>query len=37
MEKPQTFKPFPMEYLTPSKKIHLGEINQKKINECNKN
>jgi len=29
MEKTQILEPFPMEYLTPSKKVHLGEINKK--------
>jgi hypothetical protein len=29
MDKRQIFKPFPMEYLTPSKRVHLGEINKK--------
>jgi hypothetical protein len=28
MEKTQIFEPFPMEFLTPSKKVHLGEINK---------
>jgi hypothetical protein len=36
MEKPQIFESFPMECLTPSKWVHLGEINKKHFNECNK-
>jgi hypothetical protein len=37
MEKSQIFKPFPMECLTPSKRVHLGEINKKQFDEYNKN
>jgi hypothetical protein len=29
MEKTQILEPFPMESLTPSKKVHLGEINKR--------
>jgi len=28
MEKTQILEPFPMESLTPSKNVHLGEINK---------
>jgi hypothetical protein len=36
IEKLQNFEPFPMECLTPSKMVHLGEINKNKFDECNK-
>jgi hypothetical protein len=36
MEKTQILEPFPMESLTPSKRVHLGEINKKKFKEFNK-
>jgi hypothetical protein len=36
MEKPQIFETFRMEFLTPSKRVHLGEINKNNFNECNK-
>jgi len=36
MEKPQIFEPFPMECLTPSKGVHLSEINKKQFDEYNK-
>jgi hypothetical protein len=36
-KKPQILKPFPMECLTPSKRVHLGEINKKQFDEYNKN
>jgi hypothetical protein len=36
MEKKQILEPFPMEFLTPSKRVHLGEVNKNKFNELNK-
>ncbi len=36
MEKTQIFEPFPMESLTPSKIVHLGEINKRIFVELNK-
>ncbi len=36
MEKTQILKSFPMEYLTPSKRVHLGEINKRIFEELNK-
>jgi hypothetical protein len=36
MEKTQILEPFPMESLTPSKRVHLGEINKKNFEELNK-
>jgi len=35
MEKTQILEPFPMESLTPSKIVHLGEINKIIFNEIN--
>jgi hypothetical protein len=37
MEKTQNLEPFPMESLTPSKKVHLGEINKRFFKELNTN
>jgi hypothetical protein len=36
MEKTQILEPFPMEYLTFSKRVHLGEINKRIFEELNK-
>jgi hypothetical protein len=36
MEKTQIFEPFQMESLTPSKIVHLGEINKRIFKELNK-
>jgi len=36
MEKTQFLEPFPMEFLTLSKKVHLGEINKRICKELNK-
>jgi hypothetical protein len=36
MEKTQILEPFPMESLTPSKRVNLGEINKRIFNELNK-
>jgi hypothetical protein len=36
MEKKQILEPFPMESLTPSKSVNLGEINKRIFNELNK-
>ncbi len=36
MEKTQILEPFPMESLTPSKRVHLGEINKTIFEEFNK-
>ncbi len=36
MEKTQILEPFPMEFLTPSKKVHLGEINKRIFENANK-
>ncbi len=36
MEKTQILEPFPMESLTPSKRVHLGEINKIIFEELNK-
>jgi hypothetical protein len=36
MEKTQILEPFPMESLTPSKRVHLGEINKRIFEEFNK-
>jgi hypothetical protein len=36
MEKTQILEPFPMESLTPSKRVHLGEINKRIFKELNK-
>jgi hypothetical protein len=36
MEKTQIFEPFPMESLTPPKRVHLGEINKRIFEELNK-
>ena len=36
MKKTQNLEPFPMEFLIPSKRVHLGEVNKKRFNECNK-
>jgi hypothetical protein len=36
MEKTQNLEPFPMEYLTLSKRVHLGEINKRILEELNK-
>jgi hypothetical protein len=36
MEKTKILEPFPMEPLTPSKKVHLGEINKRIFEELNK-
>jgi hypothetical protein len=36
MEKTQFLEPFPMESLTPSKRVHLGEINKRIFEEFNK-
>jgi hypothetical protein len=36
MEKTQNFEPFPMEFLTPSKMVHLGKINKIVFEELNK-
>jgi len=36
MGKTQIFEPFPMKSLTPSRRVHLGEINKKKFEELNK-
>jgi len=35
VEKTQNLEPFPMESLTPSKKVHLSEINKKSCEEFN--
>ncbi len=34
--KKKNFEPFPMEFLTPSKMVHLGEINKRIFEELNK-
>jgi hypothetical protein len=36
MEKIQILEPFPMKFLTPSKRVHLGEINKRIFYELNK-
>jgi hypothetical protein len=36
MEKTQILEPFPMEYLTLSKRVHLGEIKKRIFEELNK-
>jgi hypothetical protein len=36
MEKTQILEPFLMESLTPSKSVHLGEINKRIFEELNK-
>jgi hypothetical protein len=36
MEKTQILGPFPMESLTPSRRVNLGEINKRIFNELNK-
>jgi len=36
MEKTLILKPFPMESLTPSKRVNLGEISKRIFNELNK-
>jgi hypothetical protein len=36
MEKTQILEPFPMEFLTPSKRVHLGEIIKIVFEELNK-
>jgi hypothetical protein len=36
MEKTKILEPFPMEFLTPSKRVHLGEINKRIFEELNK-
>jgi hypothetical protein len=36
MEKKQILEPFPMEFLTPSKRVHLGEINKRISGDVNK-
>jgi hypothetical protein len=35
MEKTQILEPFPMEYLTLSKRVHLGEIKKRIFEELN--
>jgi hypothetical protein len=35
MEKTQVLEPFPMESLTPSKRVHLSEINKIKLEKLN--
>jgi hypothetical protein len=37
MEKTQFLEAFPMESLTPSKRVNVGEINKRIFNELNKN
>jgi hypothetical protein len=36
MEKTQNFEPFPIESLSPSKRVHLGEINKRIFEKLNK-
>jgi len=36
MKKTQMLEPFSMESLTPSKRVHLGEINKKNFEKLNK-
>jgi hypothetical protein len=36
MEKTQILEPFPMESLTPSRRVHLSEINKRFFEELNK-
>jgi hypothetical protein len=36
MGKTQILEPFPVEYLTPSRRVHLGEINKSFFEELNK-
>jgi hypothetical protein len=36
MERTQNFEPFPMEILTPSKRVHLSEIIKRVFNKLNK-
>jgi hypothetical protein len=36
MEKTQIFEPFPMEFLIPSKRVHLGKINKRIFEGLNK-
>jgi hypothetical protein len=36
MEKTKFFESFPMESLTPSKRVHLGEMNKRIFEELNK-
>jgi cytochrome c oxidase assembly protein Cox11 len=35
MDKTQILEPFPMESITPSKRVHLGEINKKHFKALN--
>jgi hypothetical protein len=36
MKKTQNLEPIPMEFLIPSKRVHLGEINKRIFKELNK-